>query len=120
MPVPGPQRTCVGCRTTGPRSALLRVVAPRAGTTDAPVLLVPDERRRLPGRGAWLHPDLHCLGLAERRQAFGRALRTVGPVDASALRALLEEAGRPDHTDPGNGPGRTSDGKRVEKPMAAR
>ncbi|WP_232211832.1 YlxR family protein [Saccharomonospora halophila] len=40
--------------------------------------VVVDERRRLPGRGAWLHPDRGCLGRAERRRAFPRALRAKG------------------------------------------
>ncbi|GAA4814195.1 hypothetical protein GCM10023200_59860 [Actinomycetospora chlora] len=49
----------------------------------------PDPRHRLPGRGAWLHPDPDCLHRAERRSAFPRALRVPGPLDTGALRALL-------------------------------
>ncbi|MGL5857779.1 MAG: YlxR family protein [Angustibacter sp.] len=67
-----PQRTCVGCRRKGDRSALLRFVV----TGDGAVVL--DERRRLPGRGAWLHPDRRCAELAVRRSAFLRALRLRG------------------------------------------
>jgi len=37
--------------------------------------VVVDERRRLPGRGAWLHADQACVDLAVRRRAIGRALR---------------------------------------------
>ncbi|MDM7856107.1 YlxR family protein [Cellulomonas sp. MW4] len=81
----GPVRTCVGCRKTGPRSALLRVVADAAG------VLVVDERRRMPGRGAWLHPDPGCLDLAERRRAFVRALRLAGPADVAAVRRHVEQ-----------------------------
>ncbi len=79
----GPVRTCVGCLATGPRSVLLRVVV---ATTDVgdPTLVV-DVARALPGRGAWLHPDPHCLELAERRRAFPRALRHAGPLDTSAV-----------------------------------
>lgn len=51
--------------------------------------LVPDPRRRLPGRGAHLHRDLACLDQAERRRAFPRALRVPGPLDASAIRNSL-------------------------------
>jgi len=85
--VVGPLRTCVGCRATGPRSVLLRVVA---ATTDAgdPAVVV-DVRRALPGRGAWLHPEPRCLELAERRRAFPRALRLAGPLDTSAVQAHL-------------------------------
>nr|WP_236809376.1 YlxR family protein [Amycolatopsis albispora] len=48
--------------------------------------LVADERRRLPGRGAWVHPVADCLAKAERRRAFPRALRVPGPLDAAPLR----------------------------------
>ena len=74
---PGPERTCVGCRVRERSTALLRVVA-----VDG--VVIPDLRRRLPGRGAWLHPDLGCLAAAERRRAFGRALR-VPKIDAERL-----------------------------------
>jgi predicted RNA-binding protein YlxR (DUF448 family) len=83
----GPVRTCVGCRRTGTRSDLLRVVVTRGGSEE-PALVV-DVTRSLPGRGAWLHPDRRCLELAERRRAFPRALRVAGPLDVSALRALV-------------------------------
>jgi predicted RNA-binding protein YlxR (DUF448 family) len=78
-----PVRTCVGCRKRAPVTDLLRVVA-RDGA------LVPDPRRRLPGRGASLHPTPECLHAAERRRAFPRALRLPGgggsPVEAGPLR----------------------------------
>ncbi|MGN8246344.1 YlxR family protein [Cellulomonas soli] len=79
----------MGCRGPGPRSALLRVVAVTDGT-GAPVLVV-DERRRMPGRGAWLHPAPDCFELAVRRRAFGRALRLAGPADDTALRHRFEQ-----------------------------
>ncbi|WP_308259607.1 YlxR family protein [Pseudonocardia sp. H11422] len=53
-------------------------------------VLTPDPRRRLPGRGAWLHPDLECLGRAERRSAFPRALRVPGPLEVAAVRSHLQ------------------------------
>ena len=84
-------RTCVGCRTTGPRSDLLRVVATRTGPE--PVLVV-DAARSMPGRGAWLHPDRTCLELAERRRAFARALRLAGPLDVGAIGEYLATCGR--------------------------
>ena len=43
--------------------------------------MVPDPSRSRPGRGAHLHLDPACLALAERRRAFGRALR----LDASGI-----------------------------------
>ena len=83
----GPVRTCVGCRATGPRSALLRVVAVSGST----VVLVVDVNRTMPGRGAWLHPDPGCLEKAERRRAFGRALRIAGQPGTGAVHRHLEQ-----------------------------
>ncbi|MCL2455176.1 MAG: YlxR family protein [Micrococcales bacterium] len=102
----GPVRTCVGCRARGSRSSLLRVVLVIDATGSAALML--DEAARLPGRGAWLHPDLDCLALAERRRVFGRALRHAGPVDARPLRDRLvarvgttdQDAGRPGNPGP--------------------
>jgi predicted RNA-binding protein YlxR (DUF448 family) len=65
---------------------LLRVVA-----VDGSV--VPDVRRRLPGRGAWLHFDLECLRNAERRRAFSRAFRVQGALDVAPLREHIEQQG---------------------------
>jgi uncharacterized protein len=56
-------------------------------------VLTPDPRRRLPGRGAWLHPVPECLHRAERRTAFPRALRVPGPLDARLVRDRIEHAG---------------------------
>jgi len=64
-----PQRTCIGCRHLDEQSALVRHV-------QVDGVLTRDERRRLPGRGCWLHPDPACAALALRRKAFARALRT--------------------------------------------
>ncbi|MDI6097574.1 YlxR family protein [Actinoplanes sp. NEAU-A12] len=71
----GPTRTCVGCRKRAPASHLLRFVAADSG---GDLRLLPDTARRLPGRGAHLHPDPACFAQAERRRAFGRALRLSG------------------------------------------
>jgi uncharacterized protein len=56
--------------------------------------LVLDPRRRIGGRGAWLHPDLDCLARAERRRAFPRALRVSGMLDVVVLREQLEQLAR--------------------------
>ncbi|MGB6181828.1 MAG: YlxR family protein [Rhodococcus sp. (in: high G+C Gram-positive bacteria)] len=79
----GPVRTCVGCRQRESPSALVRTVAVVSDAGD--VRIVVDQRRRMPGRGAWLHPRQDCLQQAERRRALGRALRVTGPVDLSEL-----------------------------------
>ncbi|MFB9891817.1 YlxR family protein [Planobispora takensis] len=78
-----PLRTCVGCRVRTVYSELLRLVVVEG-------VIVPDLRRRLPGRGASLHPALSCLELAERRRAFPRAFRAVGMLDPSPVRRHLE------------------------------
>ncbi|MEU4672026.1 YlxR family protein [Amycolatopsis sp. NPDC023774] len=94
-----PVRTCVGCRQRVLIGELLRVVAV-AGR------LVVDERRRLPGRGAWLHPTPGCLAKAERKRAFPRALRAQGTLDAAELRehaafaAPTTEIGSGTHPEP--------------------
>jgi len=82
-----PVRTCVGCRERAPASELIRFVLIRSGVAGAGEIfrLQPDPGRRLPGRGAHLHPDPACFALAERRRAFGRALRLSGVADTGLL-----------------------------------
>ena len=82
-----PVRMCVGCRERGAQDLLLRVVA--VTTEPGAPGVRPDPRRRLPGRGAYVHPRPECLALAERRRAFARALRLPGPLDLEPLRAAL-------------------------------
>ncbi len=91
----GPVRTCVGCRGRAARAGLLRVVA-----VDG--VLAVDPGRRLPGRGASVHPDLACVDLADKRRAFVRALRVAGTLDTTAVRSYVLHL--------------TPDGKQVEKP----
>jgi uncharacterized protein len=62
------------------------VAVPSTGPGE-PVRLVVDVRRRLPGRGAWVHPQEQCVAQAVRRHAFARALRVTGSVDAEAVTA---------------------------------
>ena len=50
---------------------------------------IPDPRRRLPGRGAWVHPVPECLQRALRRSAFPRALHVPGPLDVDRVRSYL-------------------------------
>ncbi|WP_438871158.1 YlxR family protein [Paractinoplanes tereljensis] len=101
----GPTRTCVGCRKRAPASELVRFVV--AGSWDD-FRFQPDPNRRLPGRGAHLHPDPACFAQAERRRAFGRALRFTGVADTGPLAEHIrsvsmprgttdDQAARPDH-----------------------
>ncbi|MDO4899877.1 YlxR family protein [Actinomyces sp.] len=75
-----PERTCIGCRGKAPQVHLLRLAL-----TDSGELAV-DARALMPGRGAWIHPDPGCVDLAERRRAFGRALRMRGSPDVTPVR----------------------------------
>ena len=89
------QRTCVGCRQRTERSGLLRLVADRSQGVPPPgvvAVVLPDPRSRLPGRGAWVHPDPGCLDAAEKRRAVPRALRVQGAVDLSQVRRHLSAA----------------------------
>ncbi|GAA5203876.1 YlxR family protein [Microbacterium jejuense] len=79
-------RTCVGCRTRAPRSALLRVVSIDSA-------LVVDERASMPGRGAWVHETPECVDAAIRRRAFVRALRVSGPLDTQTIEEHIQRKG---------------------------
>ncbi|MBX7430888.1 YlxR family protein [Mycobacterium sp. Y57] len=87
-PSGGPVRTCIGCRKRGLAVELLRMVAVDGGNGEIAVTV--DAARRLPGRGAWLHPDPDCLAAAVRRRAFGRALRITGSPDITAVLERFE------------------------------
>ena len=90
-----PERTCVGCRQREPSKDLLRIVA--VGD-EGQLRLRPNPARRLPGRGAHLHPDPACLALAVKRRAFGRALRTDGVPDTGELAEHIQASTTtPDH-----------------------
>ncbi|MET8426624.1 YlxR family protein [Nocardia sp. NPDC059091] len=84
-----PVRTCIGCRRRELAADLMRVVA-QGSASGQDVVVIPDPRHRLPGRGAWLHPSSACLSQAVRRRAFGRALRVSGHLDISALEHYVE------------------------------
>ncbi|TDC68888.1 YlxR family protein [Micromonospora sp. KC606] len=92
-----PERTCVGCRRRAPASELLRIVAVGDG---ADLSLRPDPTRRLPGRGANMHPDPACFAQAVRRRALGRALRLTGVPDHGAVAEYIDAptttSGQPD------------------------
>ncbi len=63
----------------------------RETSADGVIAAVADPRRRLWGRGAWLHPSPQCLALALKRRAIGRALP--GVVDSSSVQSHLREVG---------------------------
>jgi predicted RNA-binding protein YlxR (DUF448 family) len=98
LPIGQPVRTCIGCRKRASSTELLRFVAIEIGPEQ--FRAVPDPARRRPGRGAHVHPDPACLALAERRRAFGRALRLTGVFDTGPLAEAVASAAvtEPEHT----------------------
>ena len=83
----GPERSCVGCRQTATRDALVRLVVGPDNT------LVVDARGRLPGRGAWVHPAASCIDSVEANpKALSRALGVVPNTAGfgSVFRALVQ------------------------------
>jgi predicted RNA-binding protein YlxR (DUF448 family) len=74
----------VGCRQRAAKDELLRI-AVTGGEC------VPDPRGTLPGRGAYLHPDMACYDLAVRRRAFPRAYRAAGALGTEELRLGIEQ-----------------------------
>lgn len=80
------ERTCVATRVTGAPDDLIRCVVGPDG------MLVPDLRRRLPGRGVWVALSRLAIAEAIRRRAFERSLRTkvtVSPAFADEIDALM-------------------------------
>jgi uncharacterized protein len=62
-----PERTCIVTRATAPVDALIRFVVAPDGQ------VVPDLRRRLPGRGIWVTATANHVETAERKRLFARA-----------------------------------------------
>jgi predicted RNA-binding protein YlxR (DUF448 family) len=82
-----PVRTCIGCRTSGPSSELVRLVlsAERVAVS-----------ARSAGRGAWLHPRAECVRAAVKARAFARAFRcNVNLSTADDLIAAVAAAAQP-------------------------
>src|SRR4051812_43971922 len=65
----GPERTCVVTRQVRPIEDLLRFVVDPSGT------VVPDIRRRLPGRGVWVTARRSVLEQAAAKNVFARAFK---------------------------------------------
>ena len=75
-----PERTCVACRTSRPKRALVRLVYTDDG-------IVVDETGKRNGRGAYLCRRLSCWTLALNRGSLNKALRTtLRPEDIAFLR----------------------------------
>lgn len=76
-------RTCVGCRQTGDRAELVRIVESQSN-------LSLDLTKSKPGRGCWIHPRNSCLSTAIDGKSISRALRV--KVNEQALKDLKEQA----------------------------
>jgi predicted RNA-binding protein YlxR (DUF448 family) len=80
------ERTCIVTREALPVARLIRFVAGPDGA------VVPDLRRRLPGRGVWVTADAGHVATAERKRLFARAFEgpvTAGPDLAAQVERLL-------------------------------
>jgi predicted RNA-binding protein YlxR (DUF448 family) len=83
------ERTCIVTRTALPVGELIRFVVAPGGE------LVPDLRRRLPGRGTWVTKSAEKVAEAERRKLFQKQFQgavTVEPGLAQRVDALLMSA----------------------------
>jgi predicted RNA-binding protein YlxR (DUF448 family) len=72
-----PIRSCVVCRQTSDKRALLRVA--RLPEKDGG-LIVADPTGKRSGRGAYVCPEQDCIEKAQKQRRFERALSTNGPV----------------------------------------
>ncbi|MCJ7859513.1 YlxR family protein [Corynebacterium kalidii] len=94
-PDAGPLRTCIATRGVHPASALLRCVAEWTYEGGGPgsVRVVPDPRRRLPGRGAWITATVSAYETAVQRRAFARALKVPSEADTTPVLEYLRDRG---------------------------
>ena len=65
-----PERTCIVTRAKGLPEEMIRFVIGPGGT------VVPDIRRKLPGRGVWVTARAGYVAEAVKRQAFSRGFKT--------------------------------------------
>lgn len=92
----GPIRTCIASRRQLPVDRLLRCVAVRDGEDKdgaaGAVRILPDPRRRRPGRGAWITATLEAYETAVQRRAFVRALNVPAEADTQPVREYIAAA----------------------------
>jgi len=83
------ERLCIATRQVRPLGELIRFVVGPDGS------VVPDLKRRLPGRGVWITARRHLVVEAARRRMFGRAFKAdvrVSAEFADELDRLLERS----------------------------
>ena len=91
--VPGAERSCALTREVMPVEAMVRFVVAPDGA------VMPDVKRKLPGRGLWITATRAAIGEAVARQVFARGFRREVKVAAdlpAATERLLEAAARDD------------------------
>lgn len=83
----GPERTCIVTRAKRPPEAMIRFVVGPDET------VVPDIRRRLPGRGVWVTASAELVKRAASKGAFARGFKAKVRADAALaaeVDAMLE------------------------------
>src|SRR5215510_8679249 len=86
---PGSERLCAATGAVTPVDDMIRFVVAPDGT------VVPDLKRRLPGRGAWIRATRPALRSALARKAFARSFKRevrVAPDLVESTERLLERA----------------------------
>jgi uncharacterized protein len=86
---PGQERLCIVTREVRPVADMVRFVVGPDGE------VVPDLKRRLPGRGVWVTASRAAVAEAVNRRAFARGFRTevrVAPDLAGLVERLLERS----------------------------
>src|SRR5947209_5015013 len=78
----GPERTCIVTGVNGGPDAMLRFVLSPEG------MVVPDIRRKLPGRGAWTTLSIGSVRRAAEKNAFSRAFRKKAEASANLANAV--------------------------------
>ncbi len=78
-----PLRTCAGCGAKLPKSEMIRVGAGSMGVSSGA------DRRKVPGRGAYLCPNRDCLLRARGSGALAKRLRE--KVDESTFHRIEKE-----------------------------
>lgn len=90
MPKKIPMRQCVGCREMKPKRELIRVVKSPEGAVSL------DFKGKLPGRGAYVCPQMACLAKAKKTKALERAFEMQLPEEVhGALEEQMKEV--PEH-----------------------
>ena len=80
-----PMRMCTGCGELKPKRELIRVVKSPEGK------IALDRTGRLPGRGAYVCPDLECLKKARKTRRLERVFSSAIPEEVyDALEKELE------------------------------